>query len=58
MKRRPTQLVAIRIVREHLAEMGGAHLGWSYDADYRRLAKRIERAILDDRKRERERAQP
>lgn len=46
MKRRPTQLVATRIVRQHLADMGGKDCGWTFDAPYRRLRAAIEKALL------------
>lgn len=49
MKQRETQKVAIRIVRAHLADMGGPECGWTYDSKYRRLAQAIERALLDGR---------
>jgi hypothetical protein len=55
MKRRPTQLVAMRIVRAYLADVGGEDradregMGWTYGPHERRLAQAIERAILDDR---------
>jgi hypothetical protein len=49
MKRRPTQVVATRIVREHLADMGGPELGWTFDASYRRLRAAIEQALLEER---------
>lgn len=55
-RRRPSQLVAIRIVRRYLADLGGDDpadregMGWSYGPHERRLARAIERAILEDRK--------
>lgn len=54
VKRRPAQLVATRIVREHLDDMGGPECGWVFDASYRRLRIAIEKALLEERARARQ----
>lgn len=50
MTLRPTQKVAIAIVRAYLADMGGPEAGFDYGREESRLRRAIERAILDDRK--------